>query len=188
MKKFIIVISLVLAAIILALSANYAYIYYSRQKVIASINSVSIVNNPEEIESIENCINYNMTIEDAFSSEDEKLYKNFSSKEINMVYNIEEYNVYKIDVTFSNNSSFQMGTTIADYCRENTYMMVPRDFTYYKIAENNEDTYSDYVFVSKKYTLTDIQKYLKNNGINYNVLFQRKLSAGFFTINAKFDK
>lgn len=187
MKKFIKIISLVLAAIILALAANYTYIFYCRQKVSASVESVTIVNNPKEVLSID-CIDYNMTIEDAFASEDEKFYENLSSKEMNMVYNIEDYNVYKIDVTFSNDSNYLISNTIADYCREDTYMMAPRDFTHNQIAENNEETYSDYVFVSKKYTLSDIQKYLKTNGINFNVLFQRELSAGFFTVNAKFDK
>lgn len=146
---------------------------------------MAIVENPENNESIANYIN--TTIEDNYFWLDNKAYKNLSSEEKSMVYDLKKFNVYKLDITFVNKTSLYATCFTANYCRKDTYMMVPTIFGYTNVAEGYKETYSYYVFVSKNFSLTDIQDYLEKNGIDFYVIFERKLSGGSFRIKSYFD-
>ena len=52
MKKTFKIISVILAFVIIAVSLNYIYVFYSRQKVNAYIKDIVIINEPQETEEI----------------------------------------------------------------------------------------------------------------------------------------
>ena len=183
MKKTFKIISVILAFVIIAVSLNYMYVFYSRQKVNAYIKDIVIINEPQETEEIAKVLN--TTISDNFDWQDNASFENLSDDEKNMAYNLDDYNVYRVDTIFVNKSNINVSVSVKDYCSIDKYMAVPTIFGYNATASGESETYSYYYFISKDYSLDEIQDYLKNNGINYNAVFERERSAGSFNLNAK---
>ena len=183
MKKTFKIISVILAFVIIAVSLNYIYVFYSRQKVNAYIKDIVIINEPQETEEIAKVLN--TTISDNFDWQDNASFENLSDDEKNMAYNLDDYNVYRVDTIFVNKSNINVSVSVKDYCSIDKYMAVPTIVGYNATASGESETYSYYYFISKDYSLDEIQDYLKNNGINYNAVFERERSAGSFNLNAK---
>ena len=183
MKKTFKIISLILIFVIIAVSLNYIYVFYSRQKVSAYIQDIVIINEPQKTEDIVKVLN--TTVKDNFDWQDNLSFKSLSDDEKNMTYNLDDYNVYRIDTVFVNKSNFNVSASIKDYCSVDKYMAVPTIFGYNATASGERETYSYYYFVSKDCSLDEIQDYLKNNGVNYNATFEKKHSGGSFNLNAK---
>lgn len=174
---------MILIFVIIAVSLNYIYVFYSRQKVSAYIQDIVIINEPQKTEEIVKVLN--TTVKDNFDWQDNLSFKSLSDDEKNMTYNLDDYNVYRIDTVFVNKSNINVSASIKDYCSVDKYMAVPTIFGYNAIASGESETYSYYYFISKDYSLDEIQDYLKNNGINYNTIFEKEHSGGFFNLNAK---
>lgn len=75
MKKTFKIISVILAFVIIAVSLNYIYVFYSRQKVNAYIKDIVIINEPQETEEIAKVLN--TTISDNFDWQDNASFEIF---------------------------------------------------------------------------------------------------------------
>lgn len=107
---------------------------------------------------------------------------------MSMTYDLESYNVYKIEAKFYNSSVMSASVTMDSFCKSNKYIIVPSYFPYEIISAQGSETWTYYCFVSTDYTLEDIENYLTDNATTFNAVFQERLSGGSFKISADYAR
>ena len=176
-KSLIAVIAVLVAAALVAVGANTAYILTARQKVSGYIRSITQV---EDVQQEEYLAQY-------VDTEIGSLYTQITGAEKNMVYNTQDYNIYKIEAVFANNSNVKVSVQLPEVCRENTFMLLIADTaSYCDVIQKSESIWTYYAFVSKDYTLRDIENYLAENGATYSAMFQSERSGGTFDLHAAY--
>lgn len=176
-KSLIAVIAVLVAAAVTAVGANTAYILTARQKVSGYIRSITLV---EDVQQEEYLAQY-------VDTEIGSLYTQITGAEKNMVYNTQDYNIYKIETVFANDSNVKVSVQLPEVCRENTFMLLIADTaSYCDVIQKSESIWTYYAFVSKDYTLRDIENYLAENGATYSAMFQRERSGGTFDLHAAY--
>lgn len=176
-KSLIAVIAVLLAAALVAVGANTAYILTARQKVSGYIRSITLVENPQQEDGFDQ---YLGTTIGYWHSE-------LSDSQKNMTYNTDQFNVYKIEAHFENGSGMKAFIQLQDICRENEYMLlITNTASYCDINSQSNADWTYYAFVSKDYTLQDIENYLAENGATYSAMFQRERSGGTFDLHAAY--
>lgn len=104
-----------------------------------------------------------------------------------MTYNIDQFNVYKIEAHFENGCGMKAFIQLQDICRENEYMLlITNTADYCDINSQSNADWTYYAFVSKDYTLRDIENHLAENGATYSAMFQRERSGGTFDLHAAY--
>lgn len=176
-KSLIAVIAVLVAAALVAVGANTAYILTARQKVSGYIRSITQV---EDVQQEDGFDQYLGTTIGYWHSE-------LSDSQKNMTYNTDQFNVYKIEAHFENGSGMKAFIQLQDICRENEYMLlITNTASYCDINSQSNADWTYYAFVSKDYTLQDIENYLAENGATYSAMFQRERSGGYFNVTAKY--
>lgn len=176
-KSLIAVIAVLVAAAVIAVGANTAYILTARQKVSGYIRSITQV---EDVQQEEYLAQY-------VDTEIGSLYTQITGAEKNMVYNTQDYNIYKIETVFANDSNVKVSVQLPEVCRENTFMLLIADTaSYCDVIQKSESIWTYYAFVSKDYTLRDIENYLAENGATYSAMFQSERSGGTFDLHAAY--
>lgn len=176
-KSLIAVIAVLVAAALVAVGANTAYILTARQKVSGYIRSITLVENPQQEDGFDQ---YLGTTIGYWHSE-------LSDSQKNMTYNTDQFNVYKIEAHFENGSDMKAFIQLQDICRENEYMLlITNTASYCDVIQKSESIWTYYAFVSKDYTLRDIENYLAENGATYSAMFQRERSGGTFDLHAAY--
>lgn len=176
-KSLIAVIAVLVAAAVIAVGANTAYILTARQKVSGYIRSITLVENPQQEDGFDQ---YLGTTIGYWHSE-------LSDSQKNMTYNTDQFNVYKIEAHFENGSGMKAFIQLQDICRENEYMLlITNTASYCDINSQSNADWTYYAFVSKDYTLQDIENYLTENGATYSAMFQRERSGGTFDLHAAY--
>lgn len=176
-KSLIAVIAVLVAAALVAVGANTAYILTARQKVSGYIRSITLVENPQQEDGFDQ---YLGTTIGYWHSE-------LSDSQKNMTYNTDQFNVYKIEAHFENGSGMKAFIQLQDICRENEYMLlITNTASYCDINSQSNADWTYYAFVFKDYTLQDIENYLAENGATYSAMFQRERSGGYFNVTAKY--
>lgn len=176
-KSLIAVIAVLAAAAVIAVGANTAYILTQRQKVSGYIRSITLVENVQQEEYLARYV----------GTEIGSLYTQITGAEKNMVYNTQDYNIYKIETVFANDSNVKVSVQLPEVCRENTFMLLIADTaSYCDVIQKSESIWTYYAFVSKDYTLQDIENYLAENGAAYSAMFQSERSGGTFDLHAAY--
>lgn len=176
-KSLIAVIAVLVAAALVAVGANAVYVFSARQKVSGYIRSITLV---EDVQQEEYLAQY-------VDTEIGSLYTQITGAEKNMVYNTQDYNIYKIETVFANDSNVKVSVQLPEVCRENTFMLLIADTaSYCDVIQKSESIWTYYAFVSKDYTLRDIENYLVENGATYSAMFQRERSGGTFDLHAAY--
>lgn len=176
-KSLIAVIAVLVAAALVAVGANAVYVFSARQKVSGYIRSITLV---EDVQQEEYLARY-------VDTEIGSLYTQITGAEKNMVYNTQDYNIYKIETVFANDSNVKVSVQLPEVCRENTFMLLIADTaSYCDVIQKSESIWTYYAFVSKDYTLRDIENYLAENGATYSAMFQRERSGGTFDLHAAY--
>ena len=176
-KSLIAVIAVLAAAAVIAVGANTAYILTQRQKVSGYIRSITQV---EDVQQEEYLARY-------VDTEIGNLYTQITGAEKNMVYNTQDYNIYKIETVFANDSNIKVSVQLPEVCRENAFMLLIADTaSYCDVIQKSESIWTYYAFISKDYTLQDIENYLAENGAAYSAMFQRERSGGTFDLHAAY--
>lgn len=176
-KSLIAVIAVLVAAALVAVGANAVYVFSARQKVSGYIRSITLV---EDVQQEEYLAQY-------VDTEIGSLYTQITGAEKNMVYNTQDYNIYKIETVFANNSNVKVSVQLPEVCRENTFMLLIADTaSYCDVIQKSESIWTYYAFVFKDYTLQDIENYLAENGATYSAMFQRERSGGTFDLHAAY--
>lgn len=176
-KSLIAVMAVLVAAALVAVGANTAYILTARQKVSGYIRSITPVENPQQEDGFDQ---YLGTTIGYWHSE-------LSDSQKNMTYNTDQFNVYKIEAHFENGSGMKAFIQLQDICRENEYMLlITNTASYCDINSQSNADWTYYAFVSKDYTLQDIENYLAENGATYSAMFQRERSGGTFDLHAAY--
>lgn len=176
-KSLIAVIAVLVAAALVAVGANTAYILTQRQKVSGYIRSITQV---EDVQQEEYLARY-------VDTEIGNLYTQITGAEKNMVYNTQDYNIYKIETVFANDSNIKVSVQLPEVCRENAFMLLIADTaSYCDVIQKSESIWTYYAFISKDYTLQDIENYLAENGATYSAMFQRERSGGTFDLHAAY--
>lgn len=169
-KKIITLVSVFSIFLLIITSAVVGRNIYKKnlkENVDIYISSVSLVENPdnpnnEEIYGLLKQF-FNQTVGDICVYYD--IYdcnKEISEAEKNMKFDLNTFNVYKIEVacdkknTAKDKSIYAM---ITDFCQESKYMKVPCNVSSNICSENTL-----YYFVSKEYNEEDVKQYLKNTG------------------------
>lgn len=176
-KSLIAVIAVLVAAALVAVGANAVYVFSARQKVSGYIRSITLV---EDVQQEEYLAQY-------VDTEIGSLYTQITGAEKNMVYNTQDYNIYKIETVFANDSNVKVSVQLPEVCRENTFMLLIADTaSYCDVIQKSESIWTYYAFVSKDYTLRDIENYLAENGATYSAMFQSERSGGTFDLHAAY--
>lgn len=176
-KSLIAVIAVLVAAALVAVGANAVYVFSARQKVSGYIRSITLVENPQQEDGFDQ---YLGTTIGYWHSE-------LSDSQKNMTYNTDQFNVYKIEAHFENGSGMKAFIQLQDICRENEYMLlITNTASYCDINSQSNADWTYYAFVSKDYTLRDIENYLAENGATYSAMFQRERSGGTFDLHAAY--
>lgn len=176
-KSLIAVIAVLAAAALVAVGANTAYILTARQKVSGYIRSITLVENPQQEDGFDQ---YLGTTIGYWHSE-------LSDSQKNMTYNTDQFNVYKIEAHFENGSGMKAFIQLQDICRENEYMLlITNTASYCDINSQSNADWTYYAFISKDYTLQDIENYLAENGATYDAAFERERSGGTFDLHAAY--
>lgn len=176
-KSLIAVIAVLAAAAVIAVGANAVYVFSARQKVSGYIRSITQV---EDVQQEEYLARY-------VDTEIGSLYTQITGAEKNMVYNTQDYNIYKIETVFANDSNIKVSVQLPEVCRENTFMLLIADTaSYCDVIQKSESIWTYYAFISKDYTLQDIENYLAENGATYSAMFQRERSGGTFDLHAAY--
>lgn len=181
-KRILIVLIVLVFVVALILTVNSIYIQNSKSKVYGKIEAVEQINSPAEDEYINEFLNTSVSdnksgFGDAYSS--------FSSSEKKMKFDLENYNVYKISAAFQNDSNITAIVTMKSYIENEKFIVVPSQFPYTSVANSSKANWEYYVFVSKKYTENDLTDYLKNQGVDFTAVFQKRLSGKTFDIHLK---
>lgn len=176
-KSLIAVIAVLAAAAVIAVGANTAYILTQRQKVSGYIRSITQVEDPQQEDGFDQ---YLGTTIGYWHSE-------LSDAQKDMTYNTDQFNVYKIEAQFENGSGMKAFIQLQDICREEEYMLLITDVaSYCNIDSQSSAGWTYYAFVSKDYTLQDIENYLAENGATYDAAFERERSGGTFDLHAAY--
>ncbi len=176
-KSLIAVIAVLVAAALVAVGANAVYVFSARQKVSGYIRSITLV---EDVQQEDGFDQYLGTTIGYWHSE-------LSDSQKNMTYNTDQFNVYKIEAHFENGSGMKAFIQLQDICRENEYMLlITNTASYCDINSQSNADWTYYAFVSKDYTLQDIENYLAENGATYSAMFQRERSGGTFDLHAAY--
>lgn len=182
-KSLIAVIAVLAAAAVVAVGANAVYIFSARQKVSGYIRSITLVENVQQEEYLAQYVG--TTIGETYRDEANEVYAALSDAQKAMTFNTEQYNVYRIEAVFNDPTDINVSFWMAGLCRENQYM-VATDLEYNSISAGTQGNWVYYVFVSKEYTLQDIENDLETNGTEFRALFQRERSGGYFNVTAKY--
>lgn len=178
---FILIISI--AVILIAITVYKANIIHdSRKNISGEIESVMLISDPENDSAIKKYINTSVS-ENKYEFDDN--FSSFSDTEKNMKFDLKKYNVYKVVVKFQNNSNMPIIIKMNTYIKDNQYIVIPSVIPYTEVAENFNESWEYYVFISKDYSSADIEEYLKLQGANFNVVFQKKNTGGSFVVNCK---
>lgn len=176
-KSLIAVIAVLAAAALVAVGANAVYILTARQKVSGYIRSITLVEDPQQEDGFDQ---YLGTTIGYWHSE-------LSDAQKDMTYNTDQFNVYKIEAQFENGSGMKAFIQLQDICREEEYMLLITDVaSYCDVIQKSESIWTYYAFISKDYTLQDIENYLAENGAAYSAMFQRERSGGTFDLHAAY--
>lgn len=176
-KSLIAVIAVLVAAALVAVGANAVYILTARQKVSGYIRSITPVEDPQQEDGFDQ---YLGTTIGYWHSE-------LSDAQKDMTYNTDQFNVYKIEAQFENGSGMKAFIQLQDICREEEYMLLITDVaSYCNIDSQSSAGWTYYAFVSKDYTLQDIENYLAENGATYDAAFERERSGGTFDLHAAY--
>lgn len=176
-KITIAVIAVIVAAALVTVVANTAYILTARQKVSGCIRSISLVENPQQEDGFDQ---YLGTTIGYWHSE-------LNDAQNNMTYNTDQFNVYKIEAHFENGSGMKTFIQLQDICRENEYMLlITNTAGYCDINSHSSADWTYYAFISNYYSLQDIEDYLQNQGTDFKAALQRERSGGDFTLHVKY--
>lgn len=176
-KIVIAVIAVLVAAALAAVGANAVYIFSARQKVSGYIRSITPVEDVQQEEDLDQYLGTTVGYWHADLSDAQK----------SMTYNTDQFNVYKIEAQFENGSGMKAFIQLQDICREEEYMLLITDVaSYCNIDSQSSAGWTYYAFVSKDYTLQDIENYLAENGTTYSAMFQRERSGGTFDLHAPY--
>ncbi|MBS6627965.1 MAG: hypothetical protein KH282_02710 [Clostridiales bacterium] len=176
-KSLIAVIAVLAAAAVIAVGANAVYVFSARQKVSGYIRSITLVEDPQQEDGFDQ---YLGTTIGYWHSE-------LSDAQKDMTYNTDQFNVYKIEAQFENGSGMKAFIQLQDICREEEYMLLITDVaSYCNIDSQSSAGWTYYAFISKDYTLQDIENYLAENGAAYSAMFQRERSGGTFDLHAAY--
>lgn len=176
-KSLIAVIAVLVAAALVAVGANAVYVFSARQKVSGYIRSITLVENPQQEDGFDQYLGTTISYWHSELSDSQK----------NMTYNTDQFNVYKIEAHFENGSGMKAFIQLQDICRENEYMLlITNTASYCDINSQSNADWTYYAFVSKDYTLRDIENYLAENGATYSAMFQRERSGGTFDLHAAY--
>lgn len=166
-KKAIVTItflSIVVIAVIAIVIGNNIYKNVLQENVDIYISSVSLVENPDDPknEEVYGLLNqfFNQTVGDICVHYDPL--KEFSEAEKAMKFDLNTFNVYKIEVACDKKNTAKdkfIYAMITDFCQESKYMKVPCNVSSNICSENTL-----YYFVSKEYNEEDVKQYLKNTG------------------------
>ena len=166
-KKAIVTItflSIVVIAVIAIVIGNNIYKNVLQENVDIYISSVSLVENPDDPknEEVYGLLNqfFNQTVSDICVHYDPL--KEFSEAEKAMKFDLNTFNVYKIEVACDKKNTAKdkfIYAMITDFCQESKYMKVQCNVSSNICSENTL-----YYFVSKEYSEEDVKQYLKNTG------------------------
>lgn len=182
--KFTLFILIISIAVILTVIIIYKtnIIQDSRKNISGKIESVMLISDPENDSTIKSYINTSVN-ENKYCFGDS--FGSFSDSEKNMEFDLNKYNVYKVVANFQNSSNMPIVITMNTYIEDNQYIVIPSVIPYIEVADDSYENWEYYIFVSKDYIQTDIEKYLKLQGVNFNVVFQKRNTGGSFIINSK---
>ena len=181
--KLTLVLSITILVLILsAITICKINIYGSQKNISGEIEKVILIPNPENDSIIKGYINSSVG-ENKYNFGDN--YNSFSDAEKDMKFDLNEYNVYKVVATFQNNSNIPIVVTMNDCIESNQYIVIPSVIPYIEVVENSYESWEYYVFISKEYSQSDIDNYLKLQGVNFNIVFQKKHTGGTFIVNCK---
>ena len=158
------VITVVLLIIISMIIGINIYKNHLKKSVDIYISSVSLVENPDDPnnEEVYGLLSpyYNQTVGDICVYYD--VLKEFSEAEKNMKFDLNKFNVYKIEIACDKKNTAEekfVFARITDFCRDSEYMNVPCNVSSNICVENTL-----YYFVSKEYSEENVEQYLKNTG------------------------
>lgn len=176
-KVVIAVIAVLVAAALAAVGANAVYIFSARQKVSGYIRSITQV---EDVQQEDGFDQYLGTTVGYWHSE-------LSDAQKDMTYNTDQFNVYKITAKFENDSDMTAFIKLPKICQENEYILLVTDVSdACEIESKSNAGWTYYAFVSKDYTLQDIENYLAENGTTYDAAFKRERSGGMFDLHVPY--
>lgn len=180
-KKWIFIVLIVLISVfVLIIAINNVYIKNSKDKIYGKIETVEYIKDPTEDEYLNSFLNTSVN-DNKYAFGD--AYNSFSNSEIEMKFDLKSYNVYKISATFQNDSNMTTIVTMKNYIGDNKFIVVPSQIPYINVANNSKSSWEYYVFVSKKYTEKDLIDYLKNQGVDFSAVFQKRWSGKAFDIH-----
>lgn len=166
-KKIITLVSVFSIFLLIITSAVVGRNMYKKnlkENVDIYISSVSLVENPDDPknEEVYGLLNqfFNQTVGDICVYYDPL--KEFSEAEKTMKFDLNTFNVYKIEVACDKKNTAKdkfIYAMITDFCQESKYMKVPCNVSSNICSENTL-----YYFVSKEYNEEDVKQYLKNTG------------------------
>lgn len=169
-KKIIILVSILAIFSLIIISAVVGRNIYKEnleKNVDIYISSVTLVENPDnpDNEEVYGLLNqyFNKTVSDICVYYDmPEGAKEISETEKAMKFDLNTFNVYKIEIACDKNevaADKYVFATVTDFCQESKYMNVPCNVSSNICSENTL-----YYFVSKEYSEEDVKQYLKNTG------------------------
>lgn len=182
-KVVIAVIAVLVAAALAAVGANAVYIFSARQKVSGYIRSITQVEDALQEEDLARYLG--ATIGETYRDEADEVYAALTGAQKEMTFNAEQYNIYRIEAVFNDPTNINVSFQMAGLCREDQYM-VATDLEYNSVTANTQGNWVYYVFVSKDYSLQDIENYLETTGTAFRAQFQRERSGGYFRVPVKY--
>lgn len=182
-KVAIVVIAVLVAAALAAVGANAVYIFSARQKVSGYIRSITQVEDALQEEDLARYLG--ATIGETYRDEADEVYAALTGAQKEMTFNAEQYNIYRIEAVFNDPTNINVSFRMAGLCREDQYM-VATDLEYNSVTANTQGNWVYYVFVSKDYSLQDIENYLETTGTAFRAQFQRERSGGYFRVPVKY--
>lgn len=182
-KVVIAVIAVLVAAALAAVGANAVYIFSARQKVSGYIRSITQVEDALQEEDLARYLG--ATIGETYRDEADEVYAALTGAQKEMTFNAEQYNIYRIEAVFNDPTNINVSFRMAGLCREDQYM-VATDLEYNSVTANTQGNWVYYVFVSKDYSLQDIENYLETTGTAFRAQFQRERSGGYFRVPVKY--
>lgn len=182
-KIAIVVIAVLVAAALAAVGANAVYIFSARQKVSGYIRSITQVEDALQEEDLARYLG--ATIGETYRDEADEVYAALTGAQKEMTFNAEQYNIYRIEAVFNDPTNINVSFRMAGLCREDQYM-VATDLEYNSVTANTQGNWVYYVFVSKDYSLQDIENYLETTGTAFRAQFQRERSGGYFRVPVKY--
>lgn len=163
-RKKVVSIAIIVVIVLLCLLLIFRSVYsktYDRN-IACQIKSISMIDNVKNNDVIQQYMG--KKIKDV-SFEYGHDYK--ESEFDDTTFNLEFYNVYKINIHIDNNTDKSGYYEPTDIYKSNEYIVVPFEFGYFNANSSSSQDY--YYFISKDYKINDIEQYLKDEGLKVKI-------------------